>query len=165
MFKQSALLAALISVLAAPAMADTKTAGFDVKLNVKKACLISASELNFGDHDFNETANIDVDSTITVKCTRGTSYSVTLNAGTTPSNTETARKMKGTTGGNADLVPYALFSDSNRTTNWGTAAGMPASALGNNANQTLTVYGRVLPSALNVQPDAYIDTVTATVTY
>ena len=165
MIIRTALVAALVSALAAPAMADTKTAQFDVKLNVKKACSISASDLDFGSHDFSESANIDATSTITVKCTKGTSYTVGLNAGSTSGNTDTARKMAGITSGNTDTVAYALYSNSGRTTNWGATVGMPTAATGNNNNQTLTVYGRVLPGALNVQADDYKDTITATITY
>ncbi|QYR52483.1 Csu type fimbrial protein [Lysobacter soyae] len=167
MILRTVLAIALASVVSAPAMADTKQASFDVKINVKKACSISvvAPDMNFASHDFNETGPFDATNDISVKCTKGTTYNVGLNAGTTTGGTEAARLMAGT-GANVDKVAYGLYSNAGRTTNWGgTIATGAVGGTGNNNVQTLTVYGRVLSSALNVTPDDYKDTITATITY
>ncbi|PNS09557.1 Csu type fimbrial protein [Solilutibacter silvestris] len=166
MNKLSLLAVAVLAIASVPSMAATNpaTGTFNVTLTVQKACNVSATDMVFGTHDFTEVPNIDNTSTITVKCTKNTAYTVALGAGTTTGNTDTARKMAGLTGGNTDTVTYALYNDSGRTANWGTAAGTVAGT-GNNGNQLLTVYGRVLPGALNVTPDNYKDVVTVSVAY
>lgn len=164
MNKLSLLAVAALAFAAAPVMAATATSNFNVTLTVQKACTVSASNLAFGTHDFTESANIDNTSTLSVKCTNKTPYTVGLNAGTTTGNTDTARKMAGLTGGNTDTVAYTLYNDSGRTTNWGATTGA-MTGTGNGTTQSLTVYGRVAPSALNVAADNYQDVVTATVTY
>ena len=167
MILRTVLAITLASVVAAPAMADTKNASFDVKINVKKACSISvaASEMNFSTHDFTEAGPFDATNDISVKCTKGTTYNVGLNAGTTTGGAESARLMAGT-GANVDKVAYGLYSNAGRTTNWGsTIATGAVGGTGNNNAQTLTVYGRVSASVLNVTPDDYKDSITATITY
>lgn len=164
MNKLSLLAVALLASAAVPAMAATSpaTANFNVTLTVQKACTVTASDMVFGTHDFTEAANIDNTSTISVKCTKGTSYSVALNKGTNGAS-ETARVMKGAT--TADTVAYALYNDSGRTVNWGTTAGALTGQTGTGSAQSLTVYGRVAPAALNVTPDNYSDVVAVSVTY
>ena len=163
MNKLSLLAVALLASAAVPAMAASNpaTANFNVTLTVQKACTVTASDMVFGTHDFTEATNIDNTSTISVKCTKGTSYGVALSKGNGAS--ETARVMKGAT--TADTVAYALYNDSGRTVNWGTAAGALTGQTGTGSAQSLTVYGRVAPAALNVTPDNYSDIVAVSVTY
>lgn len=65
----------------------------------------------------------------------------------------------------ANLLAYALYSDSGRTTNWGnTVSTDTVPGTGNGSAQTLTVYGRIA-AAQYVTPGSYADTITATITY
>lgn len=50
------------------------------------------------------------------------------------------------------------------TINWGNTAGTMVGGTGNGSAQTLTVYGEV-PAGQAVTPGAYVDTITATITY
>ena len=140
---------------------------FVVTANVAKSCLVTADPLNFGTIDgLPGMADRDRFSTINVTCTTPTSYTVAL----TPSNNSTtgAGSMTPTGGvpGNTDAVPYRLYSNAGRSVSWGSVIGTNTVAgTGTGAAQTLTVYGRVLGSNVNVRPDSYLDTVTVTVTY
>lgn len=155
----------LLAMAATPAMAGTATDTFEVKLKVTAACSVTAHDLDFGTHASAATANVDVNSDIVVKCTKNTPYTVALSAGTTAGNTVDARKMAAQTASNTDTVPYALYSDAGRTNNWGEVGSGAVGGTGTGADQTLTVYGRVLAADLNVTADDYKDVVTATVTY
>lgn len=163
MNKFSTLALAVLALAAAPAMAATNpvTSTFNVTLNVQKACSVSATDIAFGTHDFTETGPLNANSTITVKCTKGTTYTVALNKGTNGAS-ETARVMKGAT--STDTVAYTIANDTNGGTNFGTTAGTKAGT-GDGTSQTITAYGQVLTSALNVKPDAYSDVVTVSVSY
>jgi len=100
-------------------------------------------------------------STVTVTCTNTTPYTVGLSAGLATGATVTTRKMQNGTA----LLPYALYSNSGRTTNWGNSAATNwVSGTGNGTAQALTVYGRVA-AALYPTPGSYSDTITVTVTY
>jgi spore coat protein U-like protein len=62
-------------------------------------------------------------------------------------------------------VNYTLYSDSGRTTVWGTTIGTnTVAATGSGAAQSYTVYGRI-PAQTTPAPGTYNDTVTVTVTY
>ncbi|MBW8718973.1 MAG: spore coat protein U domain-containing protein [Variovorax paradoxus] len=107
-----------------------------------------------------------VTANVAKSCTTPTSYTVAL----TPSNNSTTGSGTMTpTGGvpsNTDAVPYRLYSNAGRSVSWGSVIGTNTVAgTGTGAAQTLTVYGRVLGSNVNVRPDSYLDTVTVTVTY
>jgi spore coat protein U-like protein len=144
----------------AKAPAATTTTTFAVTLTITASCSVSATALGFGSAGI-LSANVDATSTVTVTCTNTTPYTVGLDAGTGTGATVAARKM--TSGG--ATVTYSLYSDSGRTTVWGTTIGTNTVAgTGNGSGQALTVYGRV-PSQTTPAPAAYSDTITVTVTY
>lgn len=163
MNKLSTLALAAFALAAAPAMAATNpaTASFNVTLNVQKACTVSATDMAFGTADFSQAGPVNANSTITVKCTKGTAYTVALSQGANGAS-ETARKMKGAT--TTDTVAYTIANDTNGGTNFGTTAGTKGGT-GTGANQTITAYGQVLTNALNVTPDTYSDVVQVSVSY
>ncbi|MES2390274.1 MAG: spore coat protein U domain-containing protein [Acidobacteriota bacterium] len=135
------------------------TTTFGVSATVQATCLISATAMSFGTYT-GVVANST--STVSVTCTSTTPYSVSLDAGATSGATTTTRKMKAT---GANVLSYALFSDSSRTVNWGNVISTDTVAgTGNGASQAITVYGQVAAGQY-VTPGAYSDTITATVTY
>jgi spore coat protein U-like protein len=151
--------ALLVAAPAAPAMAATSTASVAVSATVVATCVVSTSPLAFGNYTGIQT---DSTATITLTCTNTTPYNVGLGVGLAPSATVTTRGMTGPSG--AEL-PYAMYSDAARTTNWGqTIATDTVPGTGTGSVQTLTVYGRIT-SGRYTAPGAYTDTVTATVTY
>lgn len=160
-----ALLALSIVCATSVAWADTKTTTFAVLLTITKACnfTTAASDVNFGPQASTAT-NVQNLGNLYVTCTRNTPYDIGLSAGTGTGATVSARAMKGLTGGNTDEVPYALYRESARSSNWGATVGTDTVAgVGNGLEQIVPVYGTV-PSA-NFRADSYRDVITATVTY
>lgn len=158
--------AGVLLALAGAAQAATKTDGFQVSANVAKNCVIDAPDLNLG--SFDGTNNLNVSSTISVRCTSGTTFDVDLSTGS--SGSYAMRKLVN----GADTLNYNLFTTGAYGTVWGDGSagtGRPATGTGAGmavANaQTLTVYGRLL-AADNTGPVAagtYTDNIVATITY
>ena len=150
-----------LATLSGAAYATTATSNFQVKLTITAQCLVSATDMDFGSNGF-ITANIDQTSTVSVQCTNTTTYNVGFDKGTNGSSV-TTRQMKG--GPSNETINYALYSDSNRSVNWGQTIGTDTVAgTGNGSTQNITVYGRV-PSQTTPKPGNYSDTITVTVTY
>lgn len=148
-----------LGLLSGQAQAATATTTFSVTATMMANCTISATNLAFGSYT---TALVDATSTISVTCTKSTTYNVGLNAGASTGATVTTRKM---TGPGGDTLAYGLYQDSAHTINWGNTVGTDTvSGTGNGSAQTLTVYGEV-PAGQFVTPGAYTDTITATITY
>lgn len=160
-----ALLSLVILSATAAAWADTKTTTFNVLLTITKACnfTTAASDVDFGSQ-LSTATNVQNLGNLRVTCTKGTGYNLGLSAGAGTGATVAARKMKGVTAGNTDEVPYTLYRESARTSNWGNTVGTDTvTGVGTGIEQTIPVYGTV-PSA-NFAADNYKDVITATVTY
>jgi spore coat protein U-like protein len=132
-----------------------------VKIIIQNACNVSTTApttLDFGTQG-PLVANVDQTATITVTCTTGAGYNVGLDGGG-GGNINTRRMING-----VNTVGYQLYSNSARTTVWGTTVNTDTvPGTGNGTSQTLTVYGRVPPQT--TPPAAtYNDTVNVTVTY
>ena len=144
------------------AMAGSATASMSISATVLSACVVTSNSMAFGGYNPTSATPTDATSTLDVICTAGTNYSVGLNAGTTAGATVLTRQM--TSG--ANVLSYALYSDSSRSTNWGNTPGTdtPAQTTAGVLPSTFTVYGRI-PAQQNVQAGSYADTVTITVSY
>lgn len=155
-----AMLAA--SFMTTGAHAATATAPMAVTATVQSACIVVATPLAFGTYDPTSGSVKDANSTITVTCTSGTSFTVGLNPGSTSGATVTTRQMANGT----NRLSYALYSDINHTTNWGNTPGTdtPTATTATAVPSLLTVYGRISASQ-NVPAGAYTDSVTVTVNY
>jgi spore coat protein U-like protein len=137
---------------------STQTTHFTVTATLVKDCGVTATNMVFGNYT---GAVNNATSTVTVTCTNTTTYTVGLSAGLASGATVTTRKMQNGTA----LLPYALYSNSGRTTNWGNSASTNwVSGTGNGTAQALTVYGQVA-AALYPTPGSYSDTITVTVAY
>lgn len=142
----------------APAQAATATATMAVSATVLSFCTIAALPLAFGNYT---SALTTANSTLTVACTTGTPYNVGLDVGTGTGATVSTRKMSFLT----NTLSYGLFSDSARTVQWGPAIGTnTVPGTGTGLPLALTVYGQI-PAGQLAAPGAYLDTVTATITY
>ncbi|WP_277189604.1 spore coat U domain-containing protein [Caballeronia sp. BR00000012568055] len=157
-----ALVAGAAAVAAPSSYASTKGAQFDVTLNLQNDCSISANSLDFGSNG-TLTNNIDVNSSLAVTCTKGTTYDVALDSGTAPDSTVLTRRMVGSDG--TSTVDYGLFRDVARTQNWGNTQGTDTvSRVGTGDSQSIPVYGRVPPQSTPAA-GTYHSTVTATVIF
>jgi spore coat protein U-like protein len=164
---KSTLLATALATLgvSSAANAATANANFNVKLTITSSCTINtpaATDVDFGSHASTE-ANLIAAGQLNVNCTPGTSYSIALNDGQNAAGGGvTARKLaKG-----SDLVPYQLYSDSGRSTVWGSTSGTGGNTVGGTgtgAVQNVPVYGKV--ASANFPAGSYNDVVTATITY
>jgi spore coat protein U-like protein len=152
-----------------PAQAGTAAANLGVSATVGSSCIITATPVAFG--LYNPAAGSPADSSggIAVTCTTGTTYSVSLDAGASPSaaGSIAGRRM---TAGAAKFLAYQLYLDGTYATVWGDGTGgssvNPASgsSTGTGAAQTHTVFGRIGAGSF-VPAGTYVDTVVATVTY
>lgn len=146
------------ALLPTAAMAATTNTTFTVSVAVPATCLISATALSFVAY----TGVVDVaTSSISMTCSNTTNYNVGLNAGLASGATVSTRRMSN----GANVISYSLYSDPNRTLNWGQTVGTDTiTGTGSGTTQVLTVYGRV-PAGQFVTPGNYSDTIIATVTY
>jgi spore coat protein U-like protein len=90
-----------------------------------------------------------------------TTYTVGLSAGLASGATVTTRKMQD----GANLLSYALYSSSGRSTNWGNTAGTNwVAGTGSGVAQPHAIYGQIA-AGQHPTPGSYTDTITATITY
>lgn len=156
--------AGIMLAVAGAAQADSKNASFTVSATVAKACTIDANNMNMG--TWSGTGNLDGATTVTVKCTNGTSYNVALDNGANGTSTAD-RKL----GDGAERLSYNLFRDSGRTQVWGSTIGtdtVSGSGTGMaTANaRNIDVFARIAQAdLLAAKPGTYTDSVTATITY
>jgi spore coat protein U-like protein len=145
------------------AQAATTTTQFNVTATVKSACTVNATALNFGTYDPSTGTNLPGNSTVDVRCTRTTPFTVALNAGGTGSFAN--RLMVS----GANSLQYNLFTTAALTTVWGDGTAATGTNAGTGTGVTtpvsFTVYGSI-PSQPTAVPGAgYTDTVTVTVNY
>jgi spore coat protein U-like protein len=162
---QRAMLAAGLMAATAGAFAATTTTTFQVTANVAAQCNVTTADLAFGAVD-PLGGNVDQTTTVTVKCTKNSPYTVGLNAGTTTGATIAQRLMAN----GSDTMDYNLYTNAARTTIWGNSAVAPTWVSGTGAGmgnaQVLTVYGRVPTGQTNLAVGSYTEpTITVTVTY
>ena len=154
-----ALALAVKPAAATPATTSTTSTTFTVSATIQATCLVSATSLSFGTYT---GAVTNATSQVNVTCTNTTAYNVGLDAGKASGATVATRQMAGPGGA---LLNYALYSDSNRSINWGNTVGTDVvPGTGSGSAQSITVYGQI-PAAQYLAPGSYQDTITATVTY
>jgi len=140
---------------------------FSVRATVQGDCAITASNLDFGSTGLELAASAtDAVSSITIRCTKGLPYSISLDAGTGAGATVSERRMTRIAG--QEILRYGIYKDSARSQSWGdgSAGTGTVSGIGGGTQSTNlhSVYGRVLVQS---QPPSgqYRDTITATVTF
>lgn len=156
-------------IAAGSAAAATATATFPVSASVASNCIAAAGPLAFGGTYAPGSGALTQNTTISVRCSVGTSFTVGLDAGTFLGATVTTRRMS-----NGGLpLEYTLSQDAGHTTNWGNTPGAdtPASALGLGMGVPnavpFVVYGRVPDTGANLlaTSGSYTDTITVNVVY
>lgn len=149
--------------------AGTATTSFAVNATVLANCLASASALNFP--NYTPTAgNSTGSTTIAVRCTKNTAFTVALNKGTTTGGSLTQRLL---VDGSGNTLQYNLYKDAAFTTLFGDGTSGTQTATGTGQGmavasaQSITVYGSLPDSTVNqAQPaGSYSDLITVTVSY
>jgi spore coat protein U-like protein len=152
-----------LAFVAAPAAAQgTSTALITVSATVVKNCKIDTAPISLGNYDplvanFSNAATPT--STVTVRCSKNTGYSVGIDNGGNYSSG--ARRMKHATYN--EYLSYELFSDAALTMPWTDAAPVTGTST-SRAPIGLTVYARI-PGGQDVSEGGYADVVTATVNF
>lgn len=154
-FLKPLLIAAAIAC-STNAFAQSKTANFDVSVQVLSTCAISASNMTFSSITTGTTSNTDATSSLTVNCSQDTPYTISLGTGKYYSG---GRRMSNGT----NNINYYLYSDSGRASEWDSTATQ--TGMGSGADQTMTIYGRIPSGQFVPLTGAYADTVIATITY
>lgn len=151
----------LSGLLGCAVLAQSTSIPFTVQAPVINDCNISVGALAFPNAGL-LTSPVRATSSLTVRCSNNTAYSISLNAGTYGSST-TARRMKNQA--NTDTVAYEL-STALDGASWGDGTGgtVAVTGTGNGTTATMSLYGRV-PVQAGPSPGDYKDTVTATVSF
>ena len=157
---------ALAGMLAGNAFAAQATDQFQVQATVNANCLVTANNLTFGTpYDGSSGTPNDSTTTIDVRCTKNTGYTIAMDAGVTAGTSFAPRLMTNAT----DFMQYNLYTDNTYGTVWGDGTGATGTVagtgtgMGNTINHT--VYGRI-PVSQNLSPGTYTETtITVTVTY
>jgi spore coat protein U domain-containing protein, fimbrial subunit CupE1/2/3/6 len=164
----TAIGAAALVVISGAAVADTKTSSFNVTANVNKNCLVSSGDIAFGTYA-PTTGALTGTSTVGVRCTAGTAFTVALSAGQEGSFAPRKLKDAGT-----NKLEYNLFTTNAYTVVWGDGTGTTQTQAGTGAGmggaqaQNLTVYAQLpdnAPNQLAAPSLTYTDNITVTVTY
>lgn len=150
--------------LSPAAYAATAIGTMSVTATVASSCIVGASSLAFGSVTSAaiQAGNIDAVGAVTVNCTTGSAYTVSLDAGSGSGATVAIRKM--TSG--ANILNYSIYTVAGRTTVWGdtTAASVTVAGTGNGTVQSISAFGRIF-SGQTVPAASYTDTVNVTITY
>ncbi|MCM0033800.1 Csu type fimbrial protein [Sandarakinorhabdus limnophila] len=145
---------------AQPAFASTADSSFPINATISTACTITSTGMDFGEVGIAGAATVQTDSTgtLSVTCTTGGAYWISLDGGLHPVAAQ--RNIQS----GLNTLAYDLYKDAARGTVW-TAATAPTAGVGTSAAQTITIYGRIaagLPFALsNGVP--FTDTVLVTI--
>jgi spore coat protein U-like protein len=166
MRKSHAMMLILGAGLAASANSATTTATFNVSETVLATCSATATALAFTPYTPGGGAKAN-SSTISVKCTKNTPYTISLNKGATTGGTVAQRLMAF----GANTLQYNLYTTAAVNVIFGDGSGTGQTETGTGAGvataNTVTVFGQVPDSAANqaAAPGNYTDTITVTVTY
>lgn len=140
-------------------MAASSTGNLDISAVVPSQCVVQSAAMPFGVY---AASALTQNAQIGVACSNGTSYTVSLDAGTAGSGTAN-RKLLTSDGSNS--LNYGLYQDAARTRNWGNSSGSDTlSGVGNGSNQSIPVYGYI-PAGQTAPAGSYSDVVAITLSY
>jgi len=157
---QAALVAVLCAwALATPTRADDDDDTFQVTATVLATCEVTAQDLEFGDYDPIAASPLDAATTLSLTCTNGTPYQLSMSMGAGES-AATRYMLDG-----AEQLAYVLYRDGARTQLWGVNGGVDTrDGIGAGAPVIIDVFGRI-PMQQTAPAGDYADTITVTVTW
>lgn len=163
-----AMLAAGIALTGSEtALAATASSTIMVSVTLASTCTVSASALSFGTYQPGQ-GSASASTTLAVRCTKGSPFSVALDAGIGGGSVSQRLMSMGTS-----RLQYNLYTSGAHTTVWGDGTQSTATVKGigrglmGGAAITQTVYGQIpdAPANVDLAPGVYRDTITVTVTY
>ncbi len=135
---------------------------FTAQANYRGSCTVTATNLDFGSEGVLDTA-VTATNTVSVTCTTGASYTISMSGGNAGAIDPTQRQMAD--GGNTEFITYGIYRDGSHTLPWGSTIGTNTVAgTGNGSAQPYTGYGQV-PAQATPSAQTYTDTILVTVTY
>jgi len=158
-------LAAAGVVMSGQAFADDIDTTFDVTASVAKSCQVSATDIAFGTYDPVAATALTAEGSVTVRCTKGTTGTLTLDQGANGTGTCAAPVRAMANGG--ERLAYGIYQNAALTTAWGcdTTNGQAVTAdVGPSAPEVLVTYG-VIPAGQDAAMGNYIDTVTVNLNF
>ena len=132
---------------------------FQIVADVAAFCEVSATDLDFGTVGL-LTGPVDASGSIQVRCTRDTTYQISLSGGQANATSPDQRRMRN----GAYSVRYGIYRDSARTLGWGDQPGNTVSGVGTGNVQVYTTHGRVFAQP-TPPAGTYTDTIVVTVDY
>jgi spore coat protein U-like protein len=166
MRKNHATMLILGAMLAGAANSATTTTTFAVTGTLRATCSAAATTLAFSVYTPGG-GTITNNSTISVKCTKSTPYTISLNRGTTAGGTVAQRLMAF----GANTLQYNLYTTAAVNQIFGDGSGTsktePGIGAGVATANNVTVFGQLPDNAANqaAVPGNYTDTITVTVSY
>src|SRR5574340_301566 len=146
---------AIAMIGATTAAAAPAQTTFQVTSSVPSVCTVTAAGVDFGAY---RGMQLDLASSITVTCNKGTPYQIGLDNGIHYSAPH--RRLKHRTTDN--YLIYELYRDAGRTTRWGNDEASSVHMTADGEAQQITVYGRV-PAGQTGLIGSYSNTTTVTV--
>ncbi|WP_231395011.1 spore coat U domain-containing protein [Herbaspirillum sp. AP02] len=154
------LAAGLLPGLSLDALAVSTTGQLDISAIVPTQCVVQSAALPFGVYS---SGALQQNAQIGVACSAGTSYTVSLDAGTGAGGNVASRKLSTADGANS--LNYGLYQDAARTRTWGNSSGSETvTGVGTGTAQNLPVYGYI-PAGQTVRAGSYSDVVAITLSY
>ena len=143
-----------------PTGSSTASTSSSATATIVSSCNVNTTNLNFGTVGL-LTSTTNGTGTLSVQCSSGAPYTVSLSGGNSGATDPTQRKMSFS----SSTITYGLYRDSAHSQPWGSTVGTnTASGTGTGSSQNLTVYGSV-PAQTTPGPGTYSDSIIATVTY
>lgn len=159
--KLFAMFASLALTVSPNCFSASTTGNLAISAIVTSQCTVQGSAIPFGNYN---AASIQQNANIGVTCSSGTSYTISLDAGTGSGANTSTRKLANADGSGATLS-YALYQDSGRTKTWGNSNGSDTlSGVGNGNTQSIPVYGYI-PAGQASKAGSYSDVVAITLSY
>jgi spore coat protein U-like protein len=144
----------------------TTTTTFAVTATLQATCSATATALAFPAYTPGG-GNVAGTNTISVKCTKNSPYTISLNAGATTGGTVAQRLMAS----GANTLQYNLYTTVAHAVVFGDGSGSSQTVSGIGSGvataNAVTVFGQLLDNATNQAaiPANYTDTITVTVSY
>lgn len=146
---------AILGYAGAASAQQTDTATLNVSATVvDSARIISVTAIDFGSYDPTVTTPTDANGAVEVRATKDLAYKIYITG---------TREM--TDSGGTQTLNYELYSDSSRSSIWGSdSTGAESYTSSSNTAVEYTIYGRV-PAEQDVSADSFSDQVTVTLEY
>lgn len=138
---------------------NSSTSSFTISANYVSNCIMATSNLSFGTFG-GLTAAIDAEAPLSLTCSTGGAYTLSLDGGQSAASDPTQRRMSKS----GSTLIYGLYRDAARLLPWGSDVTTMRIGTGTGNAQTISVYGRIPVQAMP-PPGTYQDVIVATVNY